>query len=156
MTPRVLYVHAQINRITVQGMPLFEKLRPEDVDEVLRTASSRRYAAGDRVFEQGPAADQFFVLLHGRLRVTQITSEGQQVVVRMVNPGDLFGIAKALRRPDYPGTATAVSESVVLAWSMGLWDEFLEHYPSLAVNAIQTMGARLLEAQQRVRELSTE
>ena len=32
------------------------------------------------MFEQGQTADQFFVLLHGRLRVTQVTSEGQQVV----------------------------------------------------------------------------
>ena len=50
------------------------------------------------MFEQGQDADYFFVLLYGSLRVTQVTSEGRQVVVRMVNPGDLFGIAKAIRR----------------------------------------------------------
>lgn len=146
----------QINRTTVQGLALFERLQPAEIDDVLRTASSRRYPMGDRVFEQGQTADQFFVLLHGRLRVTQVTSEGQQVVVRMVNPGDLFGIAKALRRLDYPGTATAVAESIALAWPMGMWSEFLDRYPSLAVSAMQAMGSRLLEAQQRLRELSTE
>lgn len=146
----------QINHATVQGLALFERLQPVEIDEVLRTATSRRYPSGGRVFEQGQTADQFFVLLHGRLRVTQVTSEGQQVVVRMVNPGDLFGIAKALRRLDYPGTATAVAESVVLAWPMGMWSEFLDRHPSLAVSAMQTMGGRLLEAQQRLRELSTE
>jgi CRP/FNR family transcriptional regulator, nitrogen oxide reductase regulator len=151
-----MQTQTQINRAAVQGLALFEQLEPSQVDDVLRSASSRRYALGDVVFEQGQTATQFFVLLHGRLRVTQVTSEGQQVVVRMVNPGDLFGIAKALRRLDYPGTATAVSESVVLSWPMSLWNDFLEQYPSLAVNAMQTMGSRLLEAQQRLRELSTE
>lgn len=146
----------QVNRASVQGLALFEKLQPDEVDDVLRTATSRRYAAGDRVFEQGETARQFFVLLHGRLRVTQVTSEGRQIVVRMVNPGDLFGFAKALRRLDYPGTATAVSESVVLAWPMSVWNEFLERHPALAVSTMQTMGSRLLEAQQRLRELSTE
>jgi CRP-like cAMP-binding protein len=149
-------VNTQINRATVQGLALFERLQPVEIDEILRTATSRRYPVGDQVFEQGQTADQFFVLLHGRLRVTQVTSEGQQVVVRMVNPGDLFGIAKALRRLDYPGTATAVAESVVLAWPMGMWSEFLDRHPSLAVSAMQTVGSRLLEAQQRLRELSTE
>ena len=151
-----MQTQTQINRAAVQGLALFEQLEPSQVDDVLRSASSRRHAPGDVVFEQGQTAAQFFVLLHGRLRVTQVTSEGQQVVVRMVNPGDLFGIAKALRRLDYPGTATAVSESVVLSWPMSLWNDFLEQYPSLAVNAMQTMGSRLLEAQQRLRELSTE
>ena len=149
-------MNTHINRATVQGLALFERLQPVEIDDVLRTATSRRYPVGDQVFEQGQTADQFFVLLHGRLRVTQVTSEGQQVVVRMVNPGDLFGIAKALRRLDYPGTATAVAESVVLAWPMGMWSEFLDRHPSLAVSAMQTVGSRLLEAQQRLRELSTE
>lgn len=149
-------MQTHISSAAVRGLALFEKLHPHEIDEVLRTATNRRYPVGGIVFVQGQTADQFYVLLHGRLRVTQVTSEGQQVVVRMVNPGDLFGIAKVLRRFDYPGTATAVAESVVLAWPMSMWSEFLERHPSLAVNAMQTMGSRLLEAQQRLRELSTE
>ncbi len=112
----------KINRAAVSGIALFDQLRPEEVDEMLDLATTRRYPPGEPVFEQGETATRFFVLLNGRLRVTQVTSEGQQVVVRMVNPGDLFGIAKALRRLDYPGTATAVSESLALAWPMQLLD----------------------------------
>ena len=149
-------MQAQVNRAAVQGLALFENMSPDDLDDILRTATSRRYAPGDKVFEQGELAESFFVLLFGRLRVTQVTSEGQQLVIRMVNPGDLFGIAKALRRTDYPGTATAASESIALAWPMASWDDFMVRHPSLAVNAMQTMGGRLMEAQQRLRELSTE
>ncbi len=149
-------MQAQITRASVDGMPLFEPLAPEAIDEILRLAASRRFPAGARVFEQGETATQFYVLLHGRLRVTQVTSEGQQVVVRMVNPGDLFGIAKALQRLDYPGTATAVADSVVLCWPMKLWSEFVTRYPMLAVGAMQAIGSRFLEAQQRLQELSTE
>ncbi len=145
-----------IDRSLVQALPLFAKMAPEALDDVLRRAASFRYPVGQAVFEQGQLAEHFFVLLHGRLRVTQVTPEGQQVVVRVVNPGDLFGIAKALRRSDYPGTATAVVESIVLAWPMGIWSDLLEQHPALAVNAMQTMGSRLLEAQQRIREMSTE
>jgi CRP-like cAMP-binding protein len=131
-------------------------MAPAALDDILKTATSRRYPAGEHVFEQGGAAEHFFVLLHGRLRVTQVTSEGQQIVIRMVNPGDLFGIAKALRRTDYPGTATAVTESVAISWPMAEWSDLIARHPSMAVNAMQTMGGRLMEAQTRLRELSTE
>lgn len=140
----------------VRSMPLFERVSDEGLQDILAGASSRRYPAGTAVFEQGQAADTFFVLLHGRLRVTQVTAEGQQVVVRIVNPGDLFGIAKALRRLDYPGTATAVAESIALAWPMSAWDDLLARHPTLAVNAMGTMGSRLQEAHTRMRELATE
>jgi len=149
-------VPSQINRVTVQHLELFAGLAADALDDILQAAASRRYGSGDTVFEQGQDADYFFVLLYGSLRVTQVTSEGRQVVVRMVNPGDLFGIAKALRRTDYPGTATAATESVAIAWPVSNWDTIVGTYPSFAVNAMQTMGSRLLEAQQRIRELSTE
>ena len=145
-----------LDRSLLQGLSLFERMDHEALDDVLALASSRRYAPADVVFEQGQPADMFFVLLHGRLRVTQVTPQGQQVVVRMVNPGDLFGIAKALHRTDYPGTATAVAESIALAWPMGAWSAILDRHPAFAVNAMQTMGGRLQEAQARIREMSTE
>ena len=140
----------------LQGLALFEKMPADEVDDVLKQATSRRYKAGEAVFEQGETATRFFILLEGRLRVTQVTSEGQQLVVRMVNPGDLFGIAKALRRIDYPGTATAVLDSVALVWPMTSWSGLLERHPALAVSAMEVLGSRLLEARQRLSELSTE
>lgn len=146
----------QIDRSLVQGFDLFEGLAPGEIDDMLARATSRRYPMGEIVFEQGSDADHFFLLLHGRLRVTQVTSEGQQVVVRMVNPGDLFGIARALRRKDYPGTATAAADSIALVWQIGAWDGLVAAHPALAVNAMRTIGGRLQEAQTRMRELATE
>jgi CRP-like cAMP-binding protein len=41
-----------------------------------------------------------------------VTPHGEQIVVRFVSPGDLFGVAMALGRDDYPGTATAIVDSL--------------------------------------------
>ena len=102
----------QVDRSLVEGFELFEGLAPNEIDDVLSRATSLRYPTGEIVFEQGGAADHFFLLLHGRLRATQVTPEGQQVVVRVVNPGDIFGIARALRRTDYPATVTAAMSAL--------------------------------------------
>lgn len=147
---------ATVNKGSVKSLAIFAALDDTQLDEILASATAKSVAQGEVVFEQGEDARHFFVLLSGRLRVTQVTSEGQQVIVRMVNPGDLFGIAKALRRDDYPGTATAVSPSFTLAWPTSKWSSFMDKYPPLAVNAMQTMGGRLQEAQARLRELATE
>lgn len=147
---------ASLDPAIIKGLLIFDGLDDAARSEVLFGAASKRYPAGQPVFEQGAAATQFFVLLYGRLRVTQVTAEGQQMIVRMVNPGDLFGIAKALRRPDYPGTATAVTESLAVAWPMEAWDTLVHRFPTIAISAMQTMGNRLQEAHTRLRELSTE
>jgi CRP-like cAMP-binding protein len=140
----------------VRELPLFAGIGDDELDDILSSATSRRFPPAEAVFEQGTAAHRFYLLLHGRLRVTQVTPQGQQVVIRMVNPGDLFGIAKALERTDYPGTATAVAESIALCWPMSLWTDIVDRHPVFAVNAMRTIGARLQEAHTRVREMSTE
>ncbi|MGH6762616.1 MAG: Crp/Fnr family transcriptional regulator [Phyllobacterium sp.] len=147
---------AMIDRTLVRALPLFAKMADAELDRLLSYATSRRVPQGEAVFEQGDEATSFYLLLHGRLKVTQVTPDGQQIIVRMVHPGDLFGFAKALQRGDYPGTATAAAESIILAWPTDLWDFFVEQNPGLAMNAIQTIGRRLEEAHTRIREMSTE
>ncbi|MEI2298271.1 Crp/Fnr family transcriptional regulator [Ensifer sp. MJa1] len=147
---------AALDRTLVKSLPLFQKMSDPELDSLLTRATVRRVPQNEAVFEQGAAADFFFLLLHGRLKVTQVTKDGQQIIVRVVNPGDLFGFARALQRSDYPGTATAATESLVLAWPTELWNVFVEKNPHLAVNALHTIGQRLDEAHTRIREMSTE
>ncbi len=146
----------RVDRTVLKTLSLFERMTDRDLDAMLEHAISRRVAPGDAVFEQGAQAKSFFLLLHGRLKVTQVTQDGQQIIVRMVHPGDLFGFAMALRRADYPGTALAATESVVLGWPTEMWSCFVEQNPRLAVTAMQTIGQRLEEAHTRIREMSTE
>lgn len=140
----------------VRNLPLFRQMDPAALTRLMQRATPRRVAAGDLVFEQGAEAVTFYLLLHGRLKVSQVTPDGQQVMVRVVHPGDLFGFARALARPDYPGTARAAVESIVVGWPMADWDAVVETNPRLAINAMQTIGQRLDEAHTRLREMSTQ
>lgn len=146
----------KVDRRILKSLPLFDRMTDADLDMMLEHATPRRVSQGDAVFEQGAAARSFFLLLHGRLKVTQVTQDGQQIIVRMVHPGDLFGFAMALQRTDYPGTAIAAAESLVLGWPTEMWSRFVEQNPRLAVTAMQTIGQRLEEAHTRIREMSTE
>jgi CRP-like cAMP-binding protein len=88
--------------------------------------------------------------------VTQVTPHGEQIVVRFVSPGDLFGVAMALGRDDYPGTATAIVDSLALLWPSAAWPEMIARHPALATNAMRVIGGRLQDAHKRLREISTE
>lgn len=147
---------AAIDRNLVRALPMFEKLDDAELDRLLARATLRRVPVGEAVFEQGQKATQFFVLLNGRLKVKQVTADGQQIIVRMVSPGDIFGFTKALQRDHYPGTPVAAADSLVICWPTEVWSEVIEQNPQLAVNAMQTIGQRLQEAHTRIRELATE
>lgn len=147
---------AELSRSLIKNLDIFRQMPDASLDTLLQAATVHRLATNDTAFRQGEAADRFFVLLHGNLKVIQNTTEGEQVVVRYVIPGEVFGIAHAMRRPHYPATALAVHESLVLSWSSSEWDKFTADNPHFAVNALQTVGRRLQDAQARIQQLSTE
>ena len=145
-----------LDRSLIASLPAFEGLSPAQQDDVLSDAQSVRYAKGADVFQQDQQAQSFCLLLHGHLRVYRLTPDGQQVVVRYISPGEIFGVAMALGRTTYPATATAVVDSVALVWPSAVWPRLSEKYPALLANTLRTVGSRLQDAQTRVVEMSTE
>lgn len=146
---------ASLDRTLITGFPLFAGLRPEQLDGLLREAQAVRYPKGTAVFHQDAEAHAFFVLLHGHLRVFKLTPDGQQVVVRFVVPGEVFGVAMAIGRTAYPGTAVAVADSIALQWPSAAWPRLVAAHPELASNTLQTVGTRLQDMHTRVVEMST-
>jgi CRP-like cAMP-binding protein len=147
---------ANVDRSLIADLPLFAGLDPDGLDEMMREAQPVRYPKGTNVFQQDAEARSFFVLLHGHLRVVKLTPDGQQVVVRFVAPGDMFGVAAAIGRTTYPATATAAVDSLALVWPSAAWPRLVARHPQLAVNTLMTVGSRLGEAHTRVLEMSTE
>lgn len=145
-----------LDRSILDAVPAFAALTGKEIDIVLAQARSLRYPKGTTVFEQGGAADSFFVLLHGHLQVVKLTPAGQQVVIRYVAPGEMFGIAVQMRRQTYPATAQAVVDSVALVWPSSAWPTLVARCPVLAESALRTVAARLDDAHVRVVEMSTE
>ena len=145
-----------LHRSLIQSLPVFTAMDEAELDDVIGRATALRIPKGSAVFEQGETATAFYVLLNGRLKVVKVTPDGQQVVIRFVVPGDIYGIAKALNREDYPATATALVDSVTLAWDMAIWDDFMERHPTFARNVMQMMGRRIEEAHTRLKEMATQ
>jgi CRP-like cAMP-binding protein len=145
-----------IDRSLVEKLPLFAGLGAAELDAVLSEARSARYPRNTAVFRQGEDAHSFLLLLHGHVRASKTTPAGQQIVVRYVAPGETFGVATAIGLTQYPATATAVDDSVVLAWPSAAWARLAARFPSLAASTLQTVGSRLQESHARVIEMSTQ
>jgi CRP-like cAMP-binding protein len=147
---------AAVDRSLVADLPLFAGFSADELNEILSEARSLRIARNRNVFEQGEDAHSFFVLLHGHVRASKTTPTGEQVVVRYVVPGETFGVAPAIGLKHYPATATAVDDSVALAWPSATWPRLVSRFPALATNTLRSIGSRLQETQTRVVEMSTQ
>lgn len=137
-------------------VPLFRGIPPTMLSRIVALAHSRSVEPGGFFFNEGDAAEEFFVLTSGRVKLTQLTAEGHQVVIRLVGPGEAFGGVGAFGEPSYPVGAEAVEPAAALAWSSAAMRRLLESEPMLAVNALAMVASRLHDLQQRYRQAMTE
>lgn len=137
-------------------VPLFEGLPADTLARVVKLAHPKPLASGGFFFNEGDQADLFFVLTAGRVRLSQLTPEGHQVVLRLITPGDAFGGVGAFDEPTYPVSAQAVEASIALAWTSSTMRQLLETEPRIAVNALRFVAARYHDLQRRFRQAMTE
>jgi CRP-like cAMP-binding protein len=137
-------------------VPLFESLAPEALKQVAAEASVRRRDAGETFFQQGDPASGFFVVQTGTVKLTQLTPEGHQVVLRLLHAGDAFGGVSAFGGGPYPITAEAVTDVSAFEWPGPVMRSLMERHSVVAMNALRMVAARLHELDAQYRQLATE
>ncbi|MFN0263965.1 Crp/Fnr family transcriptional regulator [Tepidamorphus sp. 3E244] len=140
----------------IRDLPPFRDLDENALGELLMHARSHRISKDANIFSQGQSAQEFFLLLDGHLRVVKLTPQGEQFVPRYISAGELFGIAVALGLDEYPATAVAARDCVVLSWPNSLWSNLIQRHPTFATNTYAMVGQRLSETQQQLAALATE
>ena len=137
-------------------VPLFQGLAVDVLARIGGQAHSKAIGTGELFFNEGDQAEAFFVLTSGRVKLTQLTPEGHQVVLRIIGAGDAFGGAGAFGDLTYPISAEAVEPAVALVWTSSTMRQVLETEPRVTLNAVQFVAGRLHDLQRRHRQLMTE
>lgn len=147
--------HITPNEEDVSRFPPFRHMERGKLREVLALANLRHATEGEHLFQNGEAAEEFFLLVDGYARLSRTTEHGEQLVLHHVTPGTLFGITKVTESQTYSVSAKAATACVVLTWRAEHWDRIIECNPSFAQDAKRTLGGRMRELADKVVGLAT-
>ena len=136
--------------------PLFQDLTPTEMETLCAAAIPKTFPAATYILHQGEPATIFYIILQGRVRLSQVSPEGHQVIVTHLGPGDGLGIIVALGNMKYPVAAETLEECLTLAWTASDIQREMRHIPQLAINGLRLIARHFMELQDRYRELATE
>lgn len=146
----------EIQAALSSGVPLFQGLSQDGLDRAVALARRAKRLKGETLFEQGAQAEAFYLILAGRLKVSQTTPEGERVIIRYLGPHEIAGCVAVCGGVPYPATAAAVEDTWLLAWSRPRIAELAARHPEIALNAMRIMGGRAVELQERLKEMQTQ
>jgi len=90
----------------VRQSSLFKEISSDSFKQVMETGVLRSIEEDGFFFMQGDPATHAYVLVKGRVKMVQITPNGQQITLRIMTPGQTYGgIALLNPRAGYPATS---------------------------------------------------
>ena len=131
---------------------LFMHLDEDQLERLAGLAQPRRLGADETLFLQGDAADAFYLLSEGRLKVFKLLRDGRTATVRHVEPGQTFAEA-ALFQEVYPSSTETMTECLLYRFDKERMLALLLAEPQLAVNLLAAMAHLLGLLNRRVEEL---
>lgn len=134
------------------GHALFGKLPPSDLDALLLHARFERYPAGREIFAKGSPGRSMMAILSGSIRISTPSPAGPDIVLTILQPGEVFGEIALLDGADRTADATAVSDCELLVLDHRDFIPFLERRADLCLLFLRLLCQRLRQTDRQFEE----
>jgi CRP/FNR family transcriptional regulator, cyclic AMP receptor protein len=134
----------------LSGIPFFESFAPAEREAIATKLASRRFADGELIFMRGDPGSTLMILVEGRVRIGVNTSDGREMLLTIMEPGQLFGEMSILDGQPRSADATAMGETLVLALERADFLATLRRYPEAAMRLCAMLSERLRRSTEQV------
>lgn len=141
-------------RAALLACPLFQAFRPEELDDVLRLAVDRRVPRGQVIFQKGDEGTSMMAVLRGRVRISAVSAEGREVMLNVINAGEVFGEIALLDGNPRSADATAIEPTDLLVVERRLFLPFLGSNVDIYPRLLAVLCARLRQTSSALEDLA--
>ncbi len=126
--------------------PMFEKLDPSEIMEIIHIVDIEQYQAGDTIFSEGDTGDAWFVLYRGAVEVLKHGEAGEKKITRL-GPQACFGEISILDGSPRSATIRATEDSIVFRVTRDAFARLIDDDHLVAYKLIHQMAILLAERQ---------
>ena len=105
------------------------------------------YAAGEVIFEEGGTADCVLLVHAGRVRVTTVAGDGEEILLAERGAGELLGELSGIDGQPRSASVTALDEVRGLVVPLRAFRRFLLSHPRVALALLEMLSRRLRESE---------
>jgi CRP/FNR family transcriptional regulator len=133
---------------------VFADLGQAEMEALAGRAERRRFAAGQRIFSQGQAANQMFLIKGGRVKLSKVSEDGQEVTLDIRQAGDFLGEGMLNEQEEFPVSATCLEETVTCGFTKQGFEDLVLAHPKLGLRVIKNLSKRIDWLTSRVGSMS--
>jgi CRP-like cAMP-binding protein/Fe-S-cluster-containing hydrogenase component 2 len=136
----------------LRGVPMFADLSPDFIAHLKESVELQRYAPGQVIARQGDAADCFYLVRIGFVKISE-SYPGGELVLAYLSRGDYFGEIGLLGGGVRTATCTALDHVEVVRIAGDDFRQMIERFPTVRAGLAAVAEERQLANQQRMQML---
>jgi len=135
----------------LKHVPLFALLDEEETAVLAAQVELKTFAPRQRIYKIGDSSGRAYVVVSGRVRVSTVDQEHQEVVVDEPSHGEFFGFASMLEQTPHQTEAVAIDQAVCIEVEQEDIAVLLERKPLAGMDMLRVLGRQFHASQQLVR-----
>lgn len=139
--------------LCVAQVPIFQDLDRDDQRFITQLATPVQASKGQLLYGGADPRSQLMVVHTGAAKVSRLSPEGREQVLRIVGPGDFIGETEFLTGLQPPHIVTALGPTSMCTFAHSVLPQLVSTHPSIATRMLQTLASRLAEVESRLAAL---
>lgn len=138
----------------IRDLPLLARLSEEDLQALASRGRVRRFAQGGVVFHEGDPGDALHVVVEGQVRITVLSTTGNEATVATMEAGDCFGEFALLDGRPRSATARASRATRTFVVTRADFIGWLAGRPAAALALLETLSLRLRKTDEALADMT--
>jgi CRP/FNR family cyclic AMP-dependent transcriptional regulator len=135
----------------LRHVPLFALLDDEEIAVLAAQVEMKKFAPRQRIYKLGEPGKNAYVVMSGKVHVTTVDEDQQEVLVDEPSHGEFFGFASMLEETPHQTNAFAVEETVCVEVGRDDIAILLQRKPMAGMDMLTVLGRQFHASQQLVR-----
>lgn len=141
--------------IDPKTIPLLAGLSEEDYAKILSGIRFFRLKKGEIVFRTGDAADQFYIVCEGRMKIFVDTPEGREQILYIYNPGDFVGGLNVLKDHRYLYIGQALEDCLIATMDEHVFNRYALNNPTILKRILEKSYDRIRWSEDLISRLTS-
>lgn len=142
-----------IDEAVIRKAPLFSGLDAGAADALRASMKLVKLRKGQSLFKEGDDGDHLFVVSSGKVKLGTKSVDGRENLLMILGPGDMFGELSLFDSGPRTATATAVTDSKLLALGQDKVIPWLREHPEVSLQLLARLASRLRRTNEVVGDL---
>jgi len=135
----------------LKNVPLFALLDDDEIAVLAEQVQLRKFAPRERIYKMGDQPGPAYVMVSGKVRVTTVDEDQQEVLVDEPGNGEIFGFASMLDQTPHQTTAIAIEATDCLEVDRHDITVLLQRKPHAGLDMLTVLARQFHASQQLVR-----